>query len=280
MPHFLSGARAVRGSVRGMPSRRSARRLAPERAGEATPRPAHGSSPAAVASGPRMGVGRGAGSAGGVGAWFGESRSETLVPVIVCGSRRRWWPGPRSTIAAPSALLGLERTSWAAICWARRSPARLGRALTRRTRGWPGVILHALSGVSSGAEHAHGAKIGWPEPATCPATARRPVRRDLLPRGWGRRSHPGQAEPAIRVPDPRETGTLAVACCLHADGALSAKTFPRERPLVLLVHCDSARPPQAGLSRLPHSDSDGARGPSHRELARADVVPMHRMKRT
>jgi hypothetical protein len=31
---------------------------------------------------------------------------------------------------------------------------------------------------------------------------------------------------------------------------------------------------------LPHCDSDGARAPSHRELARADVVPMHRMQRT
>jgi hypothetical protein len=33
------------------------------------------------------------------------------------------------------------------------------------------------------------------------------------------------------------------------------------------------------LSRLPHCDSDGARAPSDRELARADVVPMHRTQR-
>jgi hypothetical protein len=29
------------------------------------------------------------------------------------------------------------------------------------------------------------------------------------------------------------------------------------------------------LSRVPHCDYDGARARSHRELARADVVPMH-----
>jgi hypothetical protein len=33
------------------------------------------------------------------------------------------------------------------------------------------------------------------------------------------------------------------------------------------------------LSLVPHCDSDGARAPSDRELARADVVPMHRTQR-
>jgi hypothetical protein len=40
--------------------------------------------------------------------------------------------------------------------------------------------------------------------------------------------------------------------------------------------CD---PIVAGVSRLPRCDSDPARAPSDRELARADVVPMHRTQR-
>jgi hypothetical protein len=41
----------------------------------------------------------------------------------------------------------------------------------------------------------------------------------------------------------------------------------------------AACPRRSLLLLLPHCDSDGARARSNRELARADVVPMHRMQR-
>jgi hypothetical protein len=57
-----------------------------------------------------------------------------------------------------------------------------------------------------------------------------------------------------------------------------ANALPRP-PRYRFRHGAAVKADPRALSRLPHCDSDGARAPYDRELARADVVPMHRTQR-
>jgi hypothetical protein len=95
-----------------------------------------------------------------------------------------------------------------------------------------------------------------------------------------RRSTHGCSSSQPRRPcRPRGVGLLC------RGGRAARRGADRDRPLRARALRGRAAPPATGrrsglrVSPLPHWNSDRARDPSDRELARADVVPMHRMQR-